>query len=201
MASYQYIFVMRDMTKAYPGGRKVLENVTLAFLPGAKIGVLGYNGAGKSTLLRIMAGIDKDFGGEAWAAEGATVGMLEQEPPVYLVSLGRTYRRDALDATHTPVFHQVEGLAVDRAITLADLRGTVEQFAGAIFGGRRDVRMRTSFFPFTPPAAFSCFTARAIPFRVEMPKVACGPVSEPTSPITIELASTGAAAGCSAAAV
>ena len=79
-------------------------------------------------------------------------GMLEQEPPVYLVSLGRTYRRDALDATHTPVFHQVEGLAVDRAITLADLRGTVEQFAGAIFGGRRDVRMRTSFFPFTEPS-------------------------------------------------
>jgi phenylalanyl-tRNA synthetase alpha chain len=78
--------------------------------------------------------------------------MLEQEPPVYLVSLGRTYRRDALDATHTPVFHQVEGLAVDRHITLADLRGTIEQFASAIFGGRREVRMRTSFFPFTEPS-------------------------------------------------
>jgi phenylalanyl-tRNA synthetase alpha chain len=78
--------------------------------------------------------------------------MLAQEPPVYLVSLGRTYRRDALDATHTPVFHQVEGLAVDRHITLADLRGTIELFAGAIFGGRREVRMRTSFFPFTEPS-------------------------------------------------
>jgi phenylalanyl-tRNA synthetase alpha chain len=77
--------------------------------------------------------------------------MLEQEPPVYLVSLGRTYRRDALDATHTPVFHQVEGLAVDRGITLADLRGTIELFAGAIFG-KREVRMRTSFFPFTEPS-------------------------------------------------
>jgi phenylalanyl-tRNA synthetase alpha chain len=78
--------------------------------------------------------------------------MLAQEPPLYLVSLGRVYRRDALDATHTPVFHQVEGLAVDRHITLADLRGTIEQFASAIFGGRREVRMRTSFFPFTEPS-------------------------------------------------
>jgi phenylalanyl-tRNA synthetase alpha chain len=78
--------------------------------------------------------------------------MMAQEPPLYLVSLGRTYRRDALDATHTPVFHQVEGLAVDRHITLADLRGTIEQFASAIFGGRREVRMRTSFFPFTEPS-------------------------------------------------
>ncbi len=77
--------------------------------------------------------------------------MQAQEPPVYLVSLGRTYRRDPLDATHTPVFHQVEGLAVDRGITLADLRGTIELFTGAIFGPR-DVRMRTSFFPVTEPS-------------------------------------------------
>ncbi len=77
--------------------------------------------------------------------------MQGQEPPVYLVSLGRTYRRDPLDATHTPVFHQVEGLAVDRGITLADLRGTIELFTSAIFGPR-DVRMRTSFFPFTEPS-------------------------------------------------
>ena len=77
--------------------------------------------------------------------------MQAQEPPIYLVSLGRTYRRDPLDATHTPVFHQVEGLAVDRGITLADLRGTIELFAGAIFG-QREVRMRTSFFPFTEPS-------------------------------------------------
>jgi ATP-binding cassette ChvD family protein len=80
MASYQYVYVMRDLTKVYPGSREVLKNVTLAFLPGVKIGVIGYNGAGKSTLLRIMAGRDTEFNGEAWAAEGATVGMLEQEP-------------------------------------------------------------------------------------------------------------------------
>ena len=77
--------------------------------------------------------------------------MQAQEPPIYLVSLGRTYRRDPLDATHTPVFHQVEGLAVDRGITLADLRGTIELFTSAIFG-KREVRMRTSFFPFTEPS-------------------------------------------------
>jgi phenylalanyl-tRNA synthetase alpha chain len=78
--------------------------------------------------------------------------MESREPPVYIVSLGRVFRRDTLDATHTPVFHQVEALAVDREITLADLRGTVETFASAIFGGHREVRMRTSFFPFTEPS-------------------------------------------------
>ena len=80
MAAYQYIYVMKGLTKIFPGGRKVLEDVWLSFLPGAKIGVLGLNGAGKSTLLRIMAGMDKDFAGEAWSAEGATVGLLSQEP-------------------------------------------------------------------------------------------------------------------------
>jgi sulfate-transporting ATPase len=80
MASYQYVYVMKNLSKVYPGGKKVLDNVTLAFLPGAKIGVLGLNGAGKSTLLKIMAGIDKDVAGEAWSAEGAKVGYLEQEP-------------------------------------------------------------------------------------------------------------------------
>lgn len=80
MASYQYVYVMNGLSKAYGNGKKILENVTLSFFPGAKIGVLGPNGAGKSTLLRIMAGADKDFMGEAWAAEGARVGYLEQEP-------------------------------------------------------------------------------------------------------------------------
>ena len=80
MASYQYVYSMRNLTKTYPGGRGVLQNVTLAFLPGAKIGVLGVNGAGKSTLMRIMAGEDKDFSGEAWAANEAKVGILKQEP-------------------------------------------------------------------------------------------------------------------------
>ena len=80
MAAYQYVYVMKNLTKSYPGGREVFKGITLSFLPDAKIGVLGPNGAGKSTLMRIMAGQDKEFGGEAWAAEGAKVGYLPQEP-------------------------------------------------------------------------------------------------------------------------
>ena len=80
MAAYQYIYVMKGLAKIYPGGRKVLDNIWLSFLPGAKIGVLGLNGSGKSTLLRIMAGLDHDVAGEAWAAQGASVGFLPQEP-------------------------------------------------------------------------------------------------------------------------
>src|SRR5438045_4370461 len=76
----QFIYHMQGLTKAYPGNRKVLEDVHLSFYPDAKIGVLGVNGSGKSTLLRIMAGIDKEFVGEGFIAEGARVGYLEQEP-------------------------------------------------------------------------------------------------------------------------
>ncbi|TBX28869.1 MULTISPECIES: energy-dependent translational throttle protein EttA [Nioella] len=80
MASYQYVYHMDGVSKTYPGGKKCFENIRLSFLPGVKIGVVGVNGAGKSTLMKIMAGIDKDFTGEAWAAEGAKVGYLPQEP-------------------------------------------------------------------------------------------------------------------------
>lgn len=80
MASYQYSYVMQGVSKTFPGGKEILKNITLSFLPDAKIGVLGPNGAGKSTLLKIMAGIDQEISGEAWAAKGARVGYLEQEP-------------------------------------------------------------------------------------------------------------------------
>ena len=80
MASYQYVYHMDGVSKTYPGGKKCFENIRLSFLPGVKIGVVGVNGAGKSTLMKIMAGIDKDFTGEAWSAEGAKVGYLPQEP-------------------------------------------------------------------------------------------------------------------------
>ena len=80
MASYQYIYVMNRLTKVFSGGREVLKDITLAFLPGAKIGLIGLNGAGKSTLLRIMASEETDIAGEAWAADGVAVGMLPQEP-------------------------------------------------------------------------------------------------------------------------
>ncbi|NCC20967.1 MAG: energy-dependent translational throttle protein EttA [Alphaproteobacteria bacterium] len=102
MASYQYVYVMNGLSKTYPGGKKVLENVTLSFFPGAKIGVLGPNGAGKSTLLRIMAGQDKEYTGEAWAAEGARVGYLPQEPQ--------------LDDSKTVHENVVKGLAETKAM-------------------------------------------------------------------------------------
>lgn len=102
MASYQYVYTMQSLSKTYPGGREVLKDVTLAFLPGVKIGVLGYNGAGKSTLLRIMAGIETEFTGEAWAAEGATVGYLPQEPE--------------LDGNKTVYENVLEGLAEQKAV-------------------------------------------------------------------------------------
>ena len=80
MSSHQYVYVMHRLSKAWPGGKEVLKNISLSFLPGAKIGVLGLNGAGKSTLLKIMAGLDTEFNGEAWAADGIKVGYLAQEP-------------------------------------------------------------------------------------------------------------------------
>jgi ATP-binding cassette ChvD family protein len=102
MAAYQYIYVMKNLTKVYPGGREILKGLWLSFLPGAKIGVLGGNGAGKSTLLKIMAGIDKDFGGEAWAAEGVRVGYLQQEPQ--------------LDAGKDVIGNVMEGVAESKAL-------------------------------------------------------------------------------------
>jgi len=102
MAAYQYIYVMKGLSKTYPGGREVLKDIWLSFLPGAKIGVLGPNGAGKSTLLRIMAGDEPEFAGEAWAAEGARVGYLPQEP--------------ALDPTRDAFGNVIEGLAETRAL-------------------------------------------------------------------------------------
>ena len=98
----QFIYHMQDLSKVYPGNRKVLENVNLSFYPDAKIGVLGVNGSGKSTLLRIMAGIDREFSGEAWVADGATVGYLHQEP--------------VLDTTKSVRANVTEGVAPQQAI-------------------------------------------------------------------------------------
>ncbi|WP_135075805.1 energy-dependent translational throttle protein EttA [Terasakiella sp. SH-1] len=95
MASYQYVYVMKDLSKVYPGGKKVVENVFLSFLPGAKIGVLGHNGTGKSTLMKIMAGLDTEYNGEAWAAEGAKVGYLPQEPQL---DATKTVAENVMDA-------------------------------------------------------------------------------------------------------
>ncbi|MGE0034689.1 MAG: energy-dependent translational throttle protein EttA [Xanthobacteraceae bacterium] len=98
----QFIYHMQGLTKTYPGNRKVLENINLSFYPDAKIGVLGVNGSGKSTLLRIMAGIDKDFVGDGWVAEGARVGYLQQEPQ--------------LDADKNVRDNVMEGVAAKKAL-------------------------------------------------------------------------------------
>ena len=102
MTAHQYVYQMQRLTKAYPGGRTVLKDISLSFLPGAKIGVLGLNGSGKSTLLRIMAGEDREFGGEASAADGLRVGFLPQEP--------------ALDAAKTVMENVLDGVAETTAL-------------------------------------------------------------------------------------
>ncbi|MCC7283974.1 MAG: energy-dependent translational throttle protein EttA, partial [Acetobacteraceae bacterium] len=114
MPAWQYVYVMKNLTRAYPGGREVLKGITLSFLPDAKIGVLGVNGAGKSTLLKIMAGLDTDHGGEAWAAEGAKVGYLPQEPQ--------------LDPTKT-VSENVMGAFADLSGWIARFNAISEEFA------------------------------------------------------------------------
>ena len=98
----QFVYFMQGLSKTYPPNRKVLDNVHLSFYPDAKIGVLGVNGSGKSTLLKIMAGLDKEYSGEAWVAEGARVGYLEQEPQ--------------LDASKTVRENVMEGVAKQKAI-------------------------------------------------------------------------------------
>jgi len=102
MASYQYIYQMSHLSKSYPGGKQVLKDVNLNFLPGAKIGVLGLNGAGKSTLMKIMAGLDTEYSGEAFAAKGVRVGYLSQEP--------------ALDPEKDVLGNVMEGVAETKAL-------------------------------------------------------------------------------------
>jgi ATP-binding cassette ChvD family protein len=115
----EFIYHMRGLSKTYPGNRKVLENINLSFYPDAKIGVLGLNGAGKSTLLRIMAGIDKDWTGEAWVAEGARVGFLPQEPQL---DPGKTVRENVMEgvAPQQAVLDRYNELAMNYSDETAD---------------------------------------------------------------------------------
>ncbi|HCQ67102.1 MAG TPA: energy-dependent translational throttle protein EttA, partial [Rhodobacteraceae bacterium] len=126
MAAYQYVYHMDGVSKTYPGGKKVFENIHLSFLPGVKIGVVGVNGAGKSTLLKVMAGWDKDFTGEAWAAEGAKVGYLPQEPELDEslsvrdnVMLGVKAKKDILDRYNELAMNYSDETA-DEMATLQD---------------------------------------------------------------------------------
>jgi ATP-binding cassette ChvD family protein len=102
MAGPQYVYVMKGLSKTYPGGKQVLKDIWLSFYPGAKIGIVGVNGAGKSTLMRIMAGLDSEFTGEAWAADGVRMGYLPQEPQ--------------LDPTKTAFENVMEGVAAKKTL-------------------------------------------------------------------------------------
>ena len=115
----QFIYHMEDLSKTYPGNRKVLDNVRLAFYPDAKIGVLGVNGAGKSTLLRIMAGLDTEYSGEAWAAEGARVGYLQQEPQL---DAGKSVRENVMEgvAPQQAILERYNELAANYSDETAD---------------------------------------------------------------------------------
>src|SRR3984893_1605107 len=115
----QFIYHMEGLSKTYPGNRKVLENINLSFYPDAKIGVLGVNGSGKSTLLRIMAGLDKEFVGEAWAAEGARVGYLPQEPQL---DEAKSVRENVMEAvtSQRAILDRYNELAVNYSDETAD---------------------------------------------------------------------------------
>jgi len=141
MASYQYIYVMKGLSKTFPGGKEILKNITLSFLPGVKIGVLGHNGAGKSTLLKIMAGIDTDYTGEAWAADGVTVGYLEQEPQldeslsvVENVMQGLGAAKDYLDRFNEISMKFAEPMEDDEMSALLEEQGDLQEKIDACDG-------------------------------------------------------------------
>src|ERR1700727_4002094 len=125
MATRQFIYHMRGLSKTYPAGKKVLDNVNLSFYPDAKIGVLGVNGSGKSTLLRIMAGLDTEFSGEAWAADGARVGYLPQEPQLDPAKSVRGNVMDGL-AAQKAILDRYNELAVNYSDETADEMTTLQ---------------------------------------------------------------------------
>ncbi|NSY39120.1 energy-dependent translational throttle protein EttA [Leisingera sp. ANG59] len=133
MASYQYVYHMQGVSKTYPGGKKCFENIHLSFLPGVKIGVVGVNGAGKSTLMKIMAGLDKDFTGEAWAAEGAKVGYLPQEPQLdesltvrENVMLGVQAKKDKVDRFNQIAVEMAENYTDELMAEMTELQDAID---------------------------------------------------------------------------
>src|SRR6266576_6804659 len=119
MAGPQFVYVMKGLSKTFPGGRQILKDIWLSFLPGAKIGVIGVNGSGKSTLLRMMAGLDTEFTGEAWAAEGVRVGFLPQEPQL---DPDKSVRENVMDgvAPQKAILDRYNELAVNYSDEAAD---------------------------------------------------------------------------------
>ena len=165
MAAYQYVYVMKDLTKAYPGGREVFKGITLSFLPGVKIGVLGINGAGKSTLLKIMAGIETEYGGEAWAAEGVTIGYLEQEPKLdesltvgENVALGFGPLKHAVDRFNEISNRFAEPMGDDEMTALLAEQATLQEEIEAGDGWELDRKIEMALSALACPAAESPVT-------------------------------------------
>ena len=145
MAGYQYVYVMKGLNKSYPGGKEILKDVWLSFLPGVKIGVLGPNGAGKSTLLKIMAGVDKEYNGEAWAAEGIKIGYLAQEPQLDPtldvqgnVMLGLKATKDLLERFEAVSGRFAEELTDDEMNDLIMEQGELQEKIDAVNGWELD---------------------------------------------------------------
>ncbi|MBN35288.1 MAG: energy-dependent translational throttle protein EttA [Rhodospirillaceae bacterium] len=141
MASYQYVYVMKGLSKTYPGGREVLKDIWLSFLPGAKIGVLGPNGAGKSTLMKVMAGLETEFNGEAWAADGVKVGYLPQEPELdpskdvmgnVMMAMAET--KDLLDRFNEVSAKFAEPMDDDEMNALIEEQGELQEKIDAVNG-------------------------------------------------------------------
>ena len=145
MASYQYIYAMKELTKVFPGGREVFKGITLSFFPGAKIGVLGVNGAGKSTLLKIMAGLDHDYSGDAQPADGVKVGFLSQEPQLdpalsvgENVAAGLGAAKAHLDRFNEISMRLAEPLDDDEMMALIDEQGELQEKIDAAGGWELD---------------------------------------------------------------
>ena len=165
MASYQYTYVMKDLTKAFPGGREVFKGITLSFLPGVKIGVLGVNGAGKSTLLKIMAGIETEYGGECWAAEGVRVGYLQQEPKLEEdktvgenVELAFAELKAALDRFNAISEEFAEPMDDDKMNTLLAEQAELQEIIDAGDGWELDRRVDIALDALRCPPADSMIT-------------------------------------------
>jgi ATP-binding cassette ChvD family protein len=148
MASYQYVYVMKDLNKTYAGGKQVLKNITLSFLPGVKIAIIGNNGAGKSTLMKIMGGLDTEFTGEAWPAEGIKVGYLQQEPELDLskdvlgnVMEGVSEIRDVLARFQEISMKFAEPMDDDEMNTLITEQGELQEQIDAVDGWELDNRV------------------------------------------------------------
>jgi len=159
VASYQYVYVMKGLSKSYPGGKTVIKDITLQFLPGAKIGVLGVNGAGKSTLLKIMAGRDTDYQGEAWAADGIQIGYLEQEPHLDATKDVFGNVMDGVHATQSLIdeFNEVTGklgddMSDDEMAKLYERMGELQEQIDAVDGWNIDRQVEIAMDALRCPA-------------------------------------------------